>query len=162
MGVSGFLLGRNFLRRYNVLVDMSSMKVQIRSPNQPIVHTAFRQVSNDSVSFPVALEQDIILEPFERLVVKAKLMTENPDEYAYRDVMITFVSHERSSNCDIFLDDCLSAVRPGGILYLHLRNQVNSRIAISAKSIIGKAFLVKTVFEPITCTGSTEAATILD
>ena len=89
-------------------------------------------------------------------------MTENPDDFAYRNVMVTFVSHVRSGNCDIFLEDSLSAVRPGGILYLHLRNQVNSKVAVPAKSIIGKAFLVKTVFEPITNTGSTEAATILN
>ena len=32
MGIDGFLLGRNFLRQYNVLVDLSAMKIVVRNP----------------------------------------------------------------------------------------------------------------------------------
>ena len=33
LGVPGFLLGRNFLRQHNVLVDLSAMKIVVREPN---------------------------------------------------------------------------------------------------------------------------------
>ena len=40
MGVEDFLLGRNFLRAYKVIVDLTSMKIVVRAPVQPVWHHA--------------------------------------------------------------------------------------------------------------------------
>ena len=37
-GVDDFLLGRSFLRAYNVLVDLNNRKVLIQDPLTPKVH----------------------------------------------------------------------------------------------------------------------------
>ena len=36
MGVEDFLLGRNFLRAYQVLVELTAMKIIIRAPSEPV------------------------------------------------------------------------------------------------------------------------------
>ena len=38
MGVEDFLLGRNFLRSYQVLVDLTAMRIVVRAPVKPVWH----------------------------------------------------------------------------------------------------------------------------
>ena len=46
MGVEDFLLGRNYLRAYQVCVELTAMKVVVRAPTRPVWHHAHTQVSN--------------------------------------------------------------------------------------------------------------------
>ena len=71
MGVEDFLLGRNFLRSYQVLVDLTSMKIVVRAPVKPVWHHAHAQVGDASLVTPVALDCDLVLQPFERAVARA-------------------------------------------------------------------------------------------
>ena len=76
LGVEDFLLGRNFLRSFQVLVDLTSMKIVVRAPVKPVWHHAHTQVGDASLTTPVALDSDLVLQPFERTVAKAKLVTD--------------------------------------------------------------------------------------
>ena len=49
MGVEDFLLGRNFPRSYQVLVDLTSMKIVVRAPVKPVWHHAHTQVGDASL-----------------------------------------------------------------------------------------------------------------
>ena len=69
IGSEDFLLGRNFLRTYNVLVDLTAMKVTIRDPKTPRIFKATHEVSDHEPSFVVSTE-DIILGPFERKIMR--------------------------------------------------------------------------------------------
>ena len=89
------------------------------------------------------------LEPFERTIVRVKLLVENPDDYIYRNMLVTFVSHQHMSKCNYFLDESLAAVRDGGIMYLNLRNQTSSLIAVKAGTVVGSATPVNFVFKAI-------------
>ena len=62
MGVEDFLLGRNFLRSYQVLVDLTSMKIVVRAPVKPVWHHAHTQVGDASLTTPVALDSDLVLQ----------------------------------------------------------------------------------------------------
>ena len=61
MGVEDFLLGRNFLRSYQVLVDLTSMKIVVRAPVKPVWHHAHAQVGDTSLVTPVVLDCDFCL-----------------------------------------------------------------------------------------------------
>ena len=65
MGVEDFLLGRNFLRTYQVLVDLTSMKIVVRATVKPVWHRAHTQVGDPSVATSVALDSDLVLQQFE-------------------------------------------------------------------------------------------------
>ena len=85
MGVEDFLLGRNFLRTYQVLVDLTSKKIVVRASVKPVWHHAHTQVSDPSVATSVALDNDLILQPFERTVVKAKVVTDDLEPLIFQN-----------------------------------------------------------------------------
>ena len=74
IGSEDFLLGRNFLRTYNVLVDLTAMKVTIRDPKTPKIFKAVHKVSDQEPSFVVSAEE-VTLGLFERKVVRATSTT---------------------------------------------------------------------------------------
>ena len=61
MGVEDFLLARNFLRSYQVLVDLTSLKIVVRALVKPVWHHAHAQVGDASLTTPVVLDCDVVL-----------------------------------------------------------------------------------------------------
>ena len=49
MAVEDFLLRRNFLRTYHVLVDLTAMKVITHAPSRPVWYHAHTHLSNESL-----------------------------------------------------------------------------------------------------------------
>ena len=91
LGVENLLLGQNVLRKYQVLVDSTAMKVVVRLVWYP-VHA---QVSEHLKNVPVYLAQVVILQPSERGNLKAKWLTDDLDEFAFRSVFINFAAPDR-------------------------------------------------------------------
>ena len=50
VGVRDSLLGRNFLRTYQVLADLIAMKVNVRAPSRPVWYHAHAQVSSEPLT----------------------------------------------------------------------------------------------------------------
>ena len=88
MGLEDFLLGRNFLRSYQVLVDLTSMKIVVRAPVKPVWHHAHTQVGDASLTTPITLDSDLVLQPFERTVAKAKLVTNALEPLIFQTVAL--------------------------------------------------------------------------
>ena len=147
IGSEDFLLGRNFLRTYNVLVDLTAMKVTIRDPKIPRIFKATHEVSDHEPSFVVSTE-DVILGPFERKIVRAKIITQQPDIFLFRNVTVQSCSIKSSS---VFVsEDTLTSVGEGGIVFLAIRNQTDKeRVKIKAQTVIGKAALTTFVLNSV-------------
>ena len=93
--LEAFLLGRNFLRAYFVLVDLTSMKIVVRVPALPVWHHAHAHTSDEALSSTVVLDADLVLQPFERAVLTAKVVTSDLDCFAFRNFVITFATPNR-------------------------------------------------------------------
>ena len=147
IGSEDFLLGRNFLRTYNVLVDLTALKVTIRDPKTPRIFKATHEVSDHEPSFVVSTE-DVILGPFERKIVRAKIITQQPDFFMFRNVTVQSCSIKTSS---VFVsEDTLTSVGEGGIVFLAIRNQTDKeRVKIKAETVIGKAALTTFVLNSV-------------
>ena len=147
IGSEDFLLGRNFLRTYNVLVDLTAMKVTIRDPKTPRIFKATHEVSDHEPSFVVSTE-DIILGPFERKIVRAKIITQQPDIFLFRNVTVQSCSMKSTS---VFVsEDTLTSVGEGGIVFLAIRNQTDKeQVKIKAQTVIGKAALTTFVLNSV-------------
>ena len=153
-GIDGFLLGRNFLRAYNVLVDMCDMKIKIRDPGHAVAHSAYQQVSEEAGDFPVVIELEADFEPFERIFVKARLLSSDPNDFAYHNVMVTS-GLNNDANGEFILDDCLAAVREGGTLVLSLSNKLNRKLKLRGGTVVGRAYPTKLVYQPFELKGAT-------
>ena len=143
-----FLLGRNFLRTYNVLVDLTAMKVTIRDPKTPRTFKAVHEVSDNEQSFVVSTEE-VVLEPFERNVIRAKIITQQSDEFHFCNVMVHSCCIRRYTN-----------FRGGrGIVVIALRNQTDKeRVRIKEQTVIGKALLTTFVLNPVPMQNICEAS----
>ena len=92
LGAEDFLLGRNFLRTYNVLVDLTAMRVTIRDPKTPRHFKPVHAVSDHEPALVISTEK-VVLGPFERKLIRAHVITQNPNEYLFRHVGCTTSTH---------------------------------------------------------------------
>ena len=122
MGAEDFLLGRNFLRSYQVLVDITSMKIVVRAPVKPVWHHAHTQVGDASLTTPVTLDSDVVLQPFERTVAKAKLVTDALESLIFQTVALNASLSDPLLQNTIFLEDSVATVSETGTLYVSLVN----------------------------------------
>ena len=104
-GLEDFLLGRNFLRAYNVLVVLTSIKTVVRAPAKPVWHHAQAQTGDETLSNTVVLDQDVVLQLFERDVLRGKVVTLDFEALAFRKVVINFATPNRMLKNTIFVED---------------------------------------------------------
>ena len=156
IGSEDFLLGRNFLRTYNVLVDLAAMKVTIRDPETPRIFKAVHDVSDQEPSFVVSAEE-ITLGPFEQKVVRAKIITQQPNVFHFRNVMVN--PYNVKSNAVFVSEDTLTSVGEDGVVFLALKNQTAKEgVRIKEQTVIGKAVLTTFVFNSVPIQDSREAS----
>ena len=156
IGSEDFLLGRNFLRTYNVLVDLAAMKITIRDPETPRIFKAVHEVSDQEPSFVVSAEE-VTLGPFERKVVRAKIITQQPNEFHFRNVMVHPCSIRSNSLFDS--EDTLTSVGEDGVVFLALRNQTAKEgVRIKEQTVVGKAVLTNFVLNSVPIQDSREAS----
>ena len=120
MGVEDFLLGRNFLRTYQM--DQTSMKIVVSAPVKPVWHHAHTQVDDASVATPVDLDSDLVLQPFERTEVKAKLVTSDLETLIFQDVILNAAIADASLLNIVFLEDSVATVSEAGHVFVSVIN----------------------------------------
>ena len=147
LGAEDFLLGRNFLRTYNVLVNLTAMRVTIRDPKAPRHFKPVHEVSDQEPSLVVSTEK-VVLGPFERKLVRAQVISQHPNEYHFRNVMTRPRGvHKR----DPFVsEDTLTSVGEEGTVFLAVRNTTSfEKVTIYNKIVLGKAEPTNFVFQPV-------------
>ena len=147
LGAEDFLLGRNFLRTYNALVDLTAMRVTIRDPKTPRHFKPIHEVSDHEPSLVVSTDK-VVLGPFERKLVRAQVITQNPNEYHFRNVMIRPSGvYNRSS---FVSEDTLTSVGDDGTIYLAVRNKTSiENLQFPSRTFLGKAEPTVFKFRPI-------------
>ena len=147
LGAEDFLLGRNFLRTYNVLVDLTAMRVTIRDPKAPRHFKPIHEVSNHETSLVVST-QKVILGPFEHKLIKAQVITQDPNEYLFRNVMIR--PSGVHNKCSFVSEDTLTSAGEDGTVFLAVRNRTaNENVTLQNKTVLGRAESTTFVFRPI-------------
>ena len=149
MGVEDFLLGRNFLRSYQVLVDLTSMKIVVRAPVKPVWHHAHTQVGDASLTTPIALDSDLVLQPFERTVAKAKLVTNALEPIIFQTVALNASLSDPSLQNTIFLEDSVATVSETGTLYVSLVNLTSNQQRVRCGAHLGTVVPVSLVYQAV-------------
>ena len=149
MGVEDFLLGRNFLRSYQVLVVLTSMKIVVRAPVKPVRHRAHTQVGDASLTTPIALDSDLVLQPFERTVAKAKLVTNALEPLILQTVALNASLSDPSLQNTIFLEDSVATVSETGTLYVSLVNLTSNQQRVRCGAHLGTVVPVSLVYQAV-------------
>ena len=123
------------------------MKVTIRDPKSPRTFKAIHEVSDHEPSFVISTEE-VVLGPFERKVVRARIITQRQEEFHFRNVMVH--SYSMKSNAVFVSEDTLTSVGEGGVVFIALRNQTDKeRVRIKEQTVIGKAMLTAFILNPV-------------
>ena len=143
------MLGRNFLRAYNVLVDLSAIKIVVRAPAKPVWHHAHAQTSDETLSSTVVLDQDVVLHPFERAVLHAKVVTSDMEASAFRNVVINFATSNRVLKKTIFVEDTIASVGETGVFYVSVGSLTSNAQKVKIGTILGTAAPVRLVYHAV-------------
>ena len=149
MGVEDFLLGRNFLRSYQVLVDLTSMMIVVREPVKPVWHHAHTQVGDTSLATPVALDGDLVLQPFERTVARAKLITDALEPLIFQTVALNASLSDPLLHNVIFLEDSVATVSETRTLYVSLINLTSNPQRVRCGVQLGTVVPVTLVYRAV-------------
>ena len=149
MGVEDFLLDRNFLRAYQVLVDLTSVKIVVRAPVNPVLHHGHTQVGDASVATPVALDSDLVLQPFEQTVVKANFITNELEPLIFQNVMLNSAIADASVHNIVFLEDSIATVSEAGRVFISVINLTSNPERVRRGTRLGIVVPVSLVYKAI-------------
>ena len=145
-GLKDFLLGRIFLRAYNVLLDLTAMKIVVRAPAKPVWHHAHDRTSDEIFSSTVVSDQDVVLQPFERAVLRAKVVISDLEAFAFRNVVKNFATPNRVLKNTIFVEDTIASVGETGVFYVSVGNLTSNSQKVKCGTMLGTAAPVRLVY----------------
>ena len=148
-GLEDFLLSRNFLRALNVLVDLTAMKIVVRAPAKPVWHHAHAQTSDETLSRTVILYQDVVQQPFERAVLRAKVVTSDLEAFAFRNVVINFATPNRVLKNTIFVEYTIASVEEKDVFFVSIGNLTSNAQKVKSGIMLGTAAPVRLVYHAV-------------
>ena len=149
MGVEDFLLGRNFLRAYQVLVDLTAMIIVVRAPAEPVWHHAHAQVGDSETSIPITPAQEIVLQPFERMIARATIVSKNIEPIIFQMVALNAALSDISLHNIVFLENSVATVGETGSLYVSLINLTSNPQRVRCGTQLGTVVPVSLVYQAV-------------
>ena len=134
------------------------MEVTNRDPKAPHYFKQVHEVSEQEPSLVVSTEK-VIIGPFERKLVRAEVITQQPNEYRFGNLMIRPGGvHNRSP---FVSEDTLTSVGDDGTVSLAVRNHTSrEKMSFQTKTVLCKAELTTFVFRPIAVDQTNEASVL--
>ena len=121
------LLGRIFLQTYQVMVNLTAMRIVVRAPAKPVWHHAHTQVGNSDNPIPITLTQVVVLQPFERMIARATVVSKNIEPLIFQTMALNASLSDTSLHNIVFLEDSVATVGETGSLYVSLINLTSNR-----------------------------------
>ena len=94
----------------------------VRAPVQPVWHHAHTQVRDSTLAVPIALDRDLVLQPFERTAVKAKVVTANLEPLVFQNVVMNAAIADASLQNVVILKDWVATVSETGHVFINVMN----------------------------------------
>ena len=146
MGVEDFLLGRNFLRTYQVLVDLTAMRIVVRAPAKPLRHHAHTQVGNSDTPNPITFAQEVVLQPFERMIARATVGSKTLEPFIFQTVALNASLFDTSLHNIAFLEDSVATVGETGSLYVGVINLTSNPQRVRSGTHLGTVVPVSLMY----------------
>ena len=112
-------------------------------------HRTHTQVGDPSLAVPVALESDLVLQPFERAVVKAKVVTTDLEPLIFQKVVLNAAIADASLHKDVLLEDCVATVSETGQVFVSVMNLTSNPQRIRGNTRLGTIVPVSLVYQAV-------------
>ena len=107
------------------------------------------QVGDASLTTLVALDSDLVLQPFERTVAKAKLVTDALEPLIFQTVALNASLSDPFLQNTIFLEDSVATVSETGTLYVSLINLTSNQQRVRCGAHLGTVVPVSLVYQAV-------------
>ena len=119
------------------------------APAKPVWHHAHAQTSDETLSRTVVLDQDVVLQPFERAVLRVNVVTSDPGPFAFRNVVTNFATPNRVLKNTIFKKDTGATVGETGLFYVSVGNMTSNAQKVKCGTMLGTAVPVRLVYHAV-------------
>ena len=112
-------------------------------------HHAHTQVGDASIATPVTLDSDLVLRPFERAVVEAKLVTNELEPLIFQNAVLNAAIAGASLHDVVFLEGSVATVREAGHVFISLMNLTSNPQRIRKGTRLCNVVPVSLVYQAI-------------
>ena len=91
----------------------------------------------------------MVLQPFERAVLRAKMVTSYLEAFAFRNVVITFATPNRVLKNTIFVEDPIASVGETGVFYVFFCNLTSNAQEVMCGTTLGTDAPVRLVYHAV-------------
>ena len=105
---------------------------------KPVWHHAHTHVGDASIATPVALDSDLVLQPFERAVVKANLITKELEPLIFQIVVLHAAIADASLHKVVFLEDSIATVSEAGHIFISVMNLTSNPLSDTERNPAGQ------------------------
>ena len=132
-----------------MLVDLTYMKIVVRAPAMPVRHHSHAHTSDETLSSTVVLDQDVVIQPFERAVLRAKVVSSDLEAFVFTNVVIYFASPNQVLKNTIFVEDTIATVGEAGFFYVSVGNLKSNAQKVKCGTMLCTAAPVGLVYHAV-------------
>ena len=137
-----FILGRDFVRNFDVMIDLNNCLIRIRNPDQKYVKNSINRIITDENKVPIFLDRKVKLQPGQAIVATFRIRNFNSLSDSQEVCLVTNPNSQVSVN----LGRSFSVTR-NGLCVSVLLNTLYDTVSIQRGKKLGYALPMRTNYE---------------
>ena len=137
-----FILGRDFARNFDVMIDLKNSLIRIRNPDQKYVKRPINRIITDENKVPVFLDRKVKLQPGQAVVAIFRMRNLN----SLSDSKQVCLVPNTNSQSSVILGRSFSVTR-NGLCVSVLLNTLDTTVSIQRGKKLGYALPMRTDYE---------------
>ena len=137
-----FILGRNFVRNFDVMIDLNNGLIRIRNPDRKYVKRPINRIITDKNKVPVFLDRKVKLKPGQAVVAIFRMRNLN----SLSDSKQVCLVPNPNSQSSVILGRSFSVTR-NGLCVSVLLNTLDTTVSIQRGKKLGYALPMRTDYE---------------
>ena len=137
-----FILGRDFVRNFEVMIDLNNLLIRIRNPDRKYVKRQVNRIITDENKIPIFLDRKVQLQPGQAVVAIFRMRNSNSLSVSWQ---VCFVPNPNSKSLVVL---CRSfSVTGNGLCVSVLWNTLDTTISIRRRRKLGYALPMRIEYE---------------
>ena len=137
-----FILGRNFVRNFDVMIDLINCLISIRKPDRKYVKRPINRIITDENKVPIFLDRKVKLQPGQAVVANFRMR----DLKSLSDSKQVCLVPNPNSQSSVILGRSFSVTR-NGLCVSVLLNTLDTPVSIQRGKKLGNALPMRTEYE---------------
>ena len=137
-----FTFGRDFVRNFDVMIDLNNGLIRIRNPDRKYVKKSIHRIITDKNKVPIFLDRKVKLQPGQTIVAIFRMKNSN----SLSDSKLICLVPNPNSQSSVILGRSFSVTR-NGLCVSVLLNTLDTAVSIQRGKKLGYALPTRTDYE---------------